>query len=266
MQPPKQHSGQHNLIFPFWGVTGYFPAWFPTTDRYMVSAAALWSDQRGKFVRRSYPEPGKRMFLDCGGYKFFMMSGQYPYRPDHYIALARHYNPLAVASMDYPCEPEIVRSAGLFSNADRIAATLDFLAYLSKANLPGLVPVIQGYTIDERVYCLEAIIKRGLTRRLMAIGSLCVVESVSQIERIIAALTEVWPVGKFHLFGVKSSYFENRQTAHETVFSFDTSAWRFAPGSNGENRYPNHDQEERRFFAYRQRCLARLNCAGRQIG
>ena len=40
--------------------------------------------------------------------------------------------------------------------ADRIEATLDHLAWFTEhATWPGMVPVIQGYTIPERLHCLE---------------------------------------------------------------------------------------------------------------
>jgi hypothetical protein len=255
-------------VVPFWGVSGHFPGWFPDRDFYLVSAAGLWSRRRGKFIKRSYPSPRTRMFVDSGGFSFFSSSGDYPFGPDEYLRLIEHpyygYRPLAWASLDYPCEPETARADGLTSNLERIEATLDYLAYFTeRSTWPGLVPVVQGYTVDERLYCLEQMARRGLTRPFMAIGSLCSLTSESEIDQAIAAVGSLaadmlpFPVA-WHVFGVKLSYFTLRQPMGlPYVFSFDTAAWGL--GETGEAKNPKGDAEKRlRFFRYRDKVLPRL--------
>lgn len=247
---------------PFWGINGHFPGWFPPRDFYLVSAAGLWWGCRGKVVRRSYPSPRTRMFLDSGGFSFFSKRGDYPFKPDQYLQLVEHpyygYRPLLWAALDYPCEPEIVRSSSAQSNLDRIEATLDNLAYLKKkATWPGLVPVVQGYTLEERLYCLERMASADLTSSYMAMGSLCALPDVKRIDEIVVAVGShakkilrhpvVW-----HLFGVKTSYFELKEArGRPYVFSFDTAAWEL--GKAGETRNAKGQAEQqRRFFRYRQ--------------
>jgi hypothetical protein len=208
------------------------------------------------------------MFLDSGGFSFFSRCGDYPFSPDEYLRLVEHpyygYQPLAWASLDYPCEEDTRRRHGLMSNLERIEATLDYLAWFTEhATWPGMVPVVQGYTIDERLYCLEEMARRGLAKPFMAIGSLCACRSQHEIDRIVTAVGSAavtilsFPVS-WHLFGVKLSYLSLRGVnSLPFVFSFDTAAWEL--GGTGERRNARGTEEEReRFFRYRDKVLPRL--------
>ena len=252
---------------PFWGICGHYPRWFPKREFYLVSAAGLWWDCRGKVVRRRYPSPRTRMFLDGGGFTFFSKQGDYPFSPDEYLKLVEHpyygYRPLLWAALDYPCEPEIVRSSQ--SNLDRIEATLDHLSYLKRyATHEGMVPVVQGYTLDERFHCLDRMASAGLTSSFMAIGSLCALPDVKKIDEIVTAIGDYaeknlsHPVA-WHLFGVKTSYFKlTNSTGWPYVFSFDTAAWEL--GNAGETKNARGQAElEFRFHRYRDRISEILN-------
>jgi hypothetical protein len=126
-----------------------------------------------------------------------------------------------------------------------------------------MVPVVQGYTIPERLYCLEEMARRGLGARLMAIGSLCALKSQRTIYDVVttlgAAAAELFPFRvQFHLFGVKLSYL-NLQGARGLghVFSLDTAAWEL--GDTGETRNARGTAEaKRRFFRYRDKVLPLL--------
>ena len=247
---------------PFWGVNGHFPGYVPRKDFYLVSAASLWSRQRGKFIKRSYPDARTRMFLDSGGFSFFSRQGDYPFSPSDYLRLVEHpyygYQPLLWAGLDYPCEAGVERGncLGLENNQERMEATLEHLEYLTRVHRwPGLVPVIQGYSIEERLWCLEEMALRGLGARLMAIGSLCCIKSERLIDNIVTVLGLAaremfhFPV-LFHLFGVKLGYLSGHRQGLGFVFSFDTAAWEL--GQRGETRNAKGPgEEERRFWRYR---------------
>ena len=218
--------GGYKMVIPFWGITGHFSAWLD--GFYLVSAAGLWNRKRGKFVRRSYPDTRKRMFLDSGGFSFFRKFAAYPFTPDDYLALVRHYQPLVYASLDYPCEPD---TAGSWTNEERIEATLDHLAYLKRADVAGLLPVVQGYTTSERLFCMDEMLKRGLWAGYVGVGSLCALRSVKQIAETVGVLADNAPDGThFHLFGVKLDYFQKYEPP-SCVLSADTAAWSFGRGS-----------------------------------
>lgn len=207
------------------------------------------------------------MFLDSGGFSFFSKAGDYPFSPDDYLQLVEHpyygYQPLLWASLDYPCEPDTCRSHNLSSNMDRIEATLDHLEYFTKKSTwPGLVPVVQGYTIDERLYCLEQMVRKNLTSSFMAIGSLCAQKSLVKIDEIVTVVGgQAEKMGlniAWHLFGVKTSYFQTARTGMKYVFSFDTAAWSL--GRRGESKNANGQAEkQKRFFRYYENVRAVLS-------
>jgi hypothetical protein len=215
------------------------------------------------------------MFLDSGGFSFFSKYSDYPFSLDDFLELVQHpyygYWPLLWAPLDYPCEPAVQRD-NLISNADRIEATIDNLAYLSrKATHPGLVPVVQGYTLGERLRCCEEIFRRGLNRSLMAVGSLCALPNVSTITEIVKGLSWAFPGQRWHLFGVKLSYFSKLGRVPQSVFSFDTAAWSIG----SERKNPRYDEQAGRFFAYRSKVEVlfagrhnlikpTLNCVGQE--
>jgi len=253
-------TGQHNLIYPFWGIDGDYRNWFPKNELYLVSAASLWSNKRKKFIKRSYPLPRNRMFLDCGGYSFFSKYSKYPFTPEEYFKLVSHnyygYGPLVWASMDYPCEGTVNRG-NLLSNGDRIMATVDYLKYFTRKDFSGLLPVIQGYTIPERLFCFEKILQFGLQKPYMAIGSLCACNSVKMIDDIILnlgrfAVASIPNFRGFHLFGVKLDWLSYAKESKQYVFSIDTSAWRYFGAKSGKI-FPSRQEEECRFFGYRER-------------
>jgi hypothetical protein len=235
------------------GFSGHFPDWVPTDDFYLISAASLWSEERGTFIRRSYPRPRVRMFLDSGGFTFFSRWGDYPFSRDEYMGLVEHYDPLLWASLDYPCEPGVCRSHNQ-TNYDRIERTLDNLAYFSTRQKWGMIPVVQGYTLDERRYCVREMLRRGLAREYMALGSLCILRSPREIDNIIWQLSLECETGglspKWHLLGVKLDYFKLKNAlGMPWVWSFDTAAWSI--GLSNESRNAQGQEElARRYHRY----------------
>jgi hypothetical protein len=241
-----------NKPIALWGITGHYPGWFPKLEMYLVSAAALWSAERGKFIRRRYPDAPRRMFLDSGGFSFFARNGDYPFTRQQYVDLVDHYQPLLWASLDYPCEPSVHRSHK--SNRDRIKATLNHLEWFTQQHRWGLMPVVQGYTPTERVACLTEMARRQLATPYMAIGSLCIIRNVQQIHANVSALTAAardllpFPV-HWHLLGVKLDYIRRHHNEASGVWSFDTAAWGI--GLQGETRNTNNQTErQRRFWRY----------------
>ena len=233
----------------FWGVDKHFPK-FLENEYFLVSAATLWSSERGKFIRRSYN--GKRMFLDGGGFSLFSKYGDYPFTREEFLALERHYKPLAWVPMDYPCEPHTKRQEGLFTNLDRIEATLENLKWFSRFDDGGLIPVVQGYSLEERLYCLDRIMSMSLQKRLMAIGSLCALPNGGAIDEIVTAIGKA-AHGRgimFHLFGVTLNFLK-REVINSWPYwlSVDTSAWQY---------YASYKELESRYQQYKPKIEAYL--------
>jgi len=218
-------------------------------ENVLVSAGSLWSTQRGKFVRRT-PPAHTRFFLDSGGFTCLNRFGDYPWSLEDYLSLIWHYKPDYVATMDYPCEPEINRriylgsseqSKALETNKERIRATVDNATWLLEQDVPApttVVPVIQGYTLEEYLSCIDLYERRGVFDIVdyVAIGSMCRRGAEKEIERLVVALTDyVWSTHsdvRFHLFGLKLSALK-RKAIFDRTHSVDSAAWSLNPGRGG---------------------------------
>lgn len=196
---------------------GLNPRWqmykfLPTGLNVMFSAAGFWDDWNGEWRRSA---KFKRSFglrwLDSGGFTMLNRYGDYPFSVINYANLIIWLKPHYYAIMDYPCEPEITRSLGLMSNKDRIEATVKNAVALTEweNQIPGqMVPVIQGYTLDEYLHCLELYNKVDLIRDYMAVGSMCRRISNEELGRLIPGIyyaAQKLGCSKLHFFGLKLS-------------------------------------------------------------
>jgi len=135
--------------------------------------------------------------------------GDFPFTPTAYMNLVAFLQPHYYASMDYPCEPGISRKLGLTSNAERIRATVLNTAAIVEweSHVPGqLVPVIQGYTLDEYRHCIDLYHQTGLVRPYMAVGSMCRRISSADLHALIPGIAEhAQQAGarRLHFFGLK---------------------------------------------------------------
>jgi len=216
-------------------------------ENVMVSAGSLWSIQCGKFIRRN-PPAHTRFFLDSGGFNCLNRFGNYPWSRSDYLDLIWHYEPDYVATMDYPCEPEINRkivdnsgSCALESNKKRIKRTVENANWLLDQDLPSsttIVPVIQGFTFDDYCSCIELYKEQGVFDFVdyFAVGSMCRRVHVREIEKLVLAITDyVWsthPECYFHFFGLKLSALK-RKAVFDRIFSIDSSAWSLNPCRGG---------------------------------
>lgn len=216
-------------LSPRWN---YAP-WIQPGTHLMYSAAAFWTGDGWR--RERFPKQAGMRWLDSGGYLLLNRYGRYPFSADNLANLVSHLQPDYYASKDYPCEPNISRGmAGLMTNEERIRATV--LAAVEQAELetlvgsrPQLVPVIQGYTLDEYVFCLDLYREAGLLRPYMAVGSMCRRASSSELERLLPALHDyAKSLGVYwlHLFGLRLSRQVRAVSAY--IWSQDSAAVFFA--------------------------------------
>lgn len=160
---------------------------------------------------KKFPKKAGRRFLDSGGYSLLNKHGEYPFSVENYANLQAALGADFFASMDLPCEPDISRALGLLSNKDRIAATVQNALDLIDLDgmVPGqVVPVIQGYTLDEYAYCIDLYKKAGAVRDFMAVGSMCRRISSEEILELIPGIYDYAAncgVKKLHFFGLKLS-------------------------------------------------------------
>ena len=101
---------KHFFLVADWGAHYYLDV-----PNIMLSAGSVWDTKKNwNLSRTRLPEVIQRVIVDSGGFAFFSRWGDYPFSLEKYLELVYHIkdkHPLyRVATLDYPCEPEINRS------------------------------------------------------------------------------------------------------------------------------------------------------------
>lgn len=247
-----------NLFF-----MGLNPRWqmykfLPDGLNVMFSAAGFWDNdtrewRRGGKFKKSFG----LTWLDCGGFTILNQYGNYPFSIVNYANLIARLKPNYYATMDYPCEPEISRSLGLMSNQERIEATVKNAVKVAvwEGQLKGtMVPVIQGYSLDEYLHCLNLYNEAGLIRDYMAVGSMCRRISDKELACLIPGIYhEAQRLGcsKLHFFGLKLS--PTLEIYDEMIYSRDSAVAldSYNPvlrAQRGGRRFPRGQQEKQVVF------------------
>ena len=213
-----------------WGAHNYL-----TVPNIMLSAGSIATTNGKKWnmTRTRLPEGfPDQLILDSGGYSFFSRWGDYPFSIEDYVSLAHllqdQYPLYRVATLDYPCEPDINRSH-LMTNEDRITKTVynAVSCYDADKTLPWL-PVIQGYTLDEYLHCVDLYNEAGIISDYWAVGSLC--SRKGELRSIKYLLTNLKELAlsnvKVHAFGLNIPYIKDPQI-FDLLYSSDSAAWTF---------------------------------------
>ena len=168
--------------------------------------------------------------LDSGGFTVLNKTGTWSMTPNAYVDLVRLYrseigNLQWAAPQDWMCE-EIVLSKSGFSIPQHQALTVYNFETLRNIapDLP-FVPVVQGYTLDDYLRCLELYNKRGfdLTReKLVAVGTLCRRQHTTEATNILKTLHSLGL--KTHAFGYKM---RGLPLVKDFIKSSDSLAWSF---------------------------------------
>jgi len=213
-----------------WGSKHYL-----ITPNVMISAGSTYHPKKKGFAlsRTNLPDDTtKKLFLDSGGFSLLSQYADYPFSIEEYIQLA-HYikdnNLLTlIATMDYPCESEINRTQ-LHTNEERIQKTVDnaVACYDADISLPW-VPVIQGYTIDEYLTCLDLYYESGIESFYWAIGSICSRKGHNlQMRNIVVTIAKrLEPECKLHAFGLGIKFLYDPQI-FSNIYSSDSAAWNY---------------------------------------
>jgi len=93
------------------------------------------------------------------------------------------------------------------------------------------LPVIQGFTIQEYLYCIERYEKNGLIAPYMGVGSVCRRGSTSEIAKILSIIKGELPNVKLHGFGVKKSVLD--LIPNNLLHSIDTAAYMYGKKIDG---------------------------------
>lgn len=220
----------------------------PSAARHFARACISVNRVRG---RRS-PVPCQSWIMDSGAFTELSIHGRYRHGPEEYAAEVNRLaalNPgLEVAvSQDWMCEPWIVEKTGL-SVAEHQRRTIEWYdALLGLIRGPALMPVLQGYRVEDY---LDHVAQYGARLRpgmLVSVGSVCKRNGVvAQIEAVLSAIHLRRPDLRLHGFGVKTTALGSG-IVRECLYSADSIAWSFAARRQG--RDPNDWREAAAFAA-----------------
>lgn len=241
---------------------GLNPRWqmykfLPSGINVMYSAAGFWND--GEWRRRKFKRSFGLRFLDSGGYLMLLKYGHYPFSVVNYANLVARLGPHYYATMDFACEPDLIDQAktSLKTIKERMSATVQNAVALAEweNQLPGqLVPVIQGYSIDDYLECLGMHSDAGTIRDYMAVGSMCRRTDSAEIQNIISVLGKEarrHNVTKLHYFGLKLSPdlapVSDLIWSRDSAVALDSYSQSLRDERDGR-RWPRGQQEKRAAF------------------
>ena len=197
-----------------------------------VGVPLFVSDRRLRRYRQ-LPKAVAPWALDSGGFTELATYGTWANGPTPaaYARRVRRYrdeigNLLWAAPQDWMCEPFITAKTGL-SVVEHQARTIGNLIEL-RAAAPDLpwVPVVQGFTVDEYLTCVDRYHRAGIdlsTEPLVGLGSVCRRQATNEAAHIVDQLRTAG-VRRLHGFGVKVTGLL-RYGHHLT--SADSLAWSF---------------------------------------
>lgn len=180
------------------------------------------------------PTCSKTLFVDSGGFPSSFLYNGYNRSDDEYLYFVKKSNAAYFALRDYPCEPQILKKYDVTAK-DQILRTvnhhiklLDLIEDFDISAKP--VPVIQGWEIDDYLFCIDIFREHGLIENgfdYVAIGSLCRRHAIHQIRKIILTVrNELRSSIKLHCFGTKISVLKDL-AVWRAVYSVDSGAWDF---------------------------------------
>ncbi len=166
--------------------------------------------------------------LDSGGFSELSLFGRWTVPAAQYIREVRQFIAeigclAGSCQQDWMCEPEMIEKTGLSVSEHQRRTVNNFLLLKDKAaDLPG-IPVLQGWTRDQYLRCLDLFDRAGVDLRQEArvgLGSVCRRQDTDEAEQLI---TELAGLGlNLHAFGFSTRGLER---SYEHLVSSDSMAW-----------------------------------------
>jgi queuine/archaeosine tRNA-ribosyltransferase len=175
------------------------------------------------------------LFIDSGGYTLLKSGKGHPPKEKYQTYLQR-WQPDLFALRDYPCEPDLLDDLGetVESHQEKTAhdhaEMLDMIGELNgKA-----VSVLQGWTVDDYLRCIELFDDYGIPMNFVGVGSVCRRNSEREIRSVLTAIRRQLPDAHLHAFGVKTSVLRYRGVA-DLIDSADSLAYSYATRWNHDS-------------------------------
>lgn len=242
----------------YYGLTNYSQLKRLPRDLDILVSARMLIKMNTSSVAYRYISEFRSVILDSGAFGSAFWDGGYTYSLDDYLEIVDRVQPDYWVSMDYPCEPNIMRD---LPTRARIIKSVENTKILNAAPFPGFLPVIQGWEVADYLYCVELMKQYQLIKPVMGIGSICRRGKQAPIVEIIRHISEGLPGIKFHAFGVKINTLRyNNGEILNYLHSIDTAAWQFNEKDElGGWRPRTHQEISRRLVGYREKLNKKIH-------
>lgn len=199
------------------------------TQRWFDLAVPLFVSRRTLAEKKRLPKAKERWALDSGGFTELSLYGEWRTSENQYAEdvqrFADEMGELTwVAPMDWMCEPFMLKKTGLPLYEHQMKTVENFTRLRQRLG-PIVVPVLQGWELDDYMRCVEYYEKYGVDLRaepLIGVGSVCRRQDTGEATRIFRELAELGL--NLHGFGVKLA---GLQLYDEHLTSCDSMAWSF---------------------------------------
>jgi len=199
----------------------HMPSWLPKTT------IPLFISHRRLKTYKTIPKAKGTWALDSGGFTELSMYGKWETTPHTYIDAINRYQEAGglqwAAPQDWMCEPWITAKTG-FTVLEHQKRTIDNYLLLNEHLGNLIIPVIQGWNIDDYHQCIQMYADNGINlaeHPTVGLGSVCRRQATTQIGDIITNLTNQYHL-KLHGFGVKT---EGIRQFGWQLTSADSMAW-----------------------------------------
>lgn len=177
--------------------------------------------------------------MDSGAFTEISQHGRYRHTVAEYAAEILRWshdpNLVAAVAQDWMCEPFIVAKTGL-SVLEHQRLTIERFDELRRlVNRVYIMPVLQGYTVDDYLRHLKMYGCRLPQGAYVGVGSVCKRNTnIAAVEHILTAIKDLRPDLRLHGFGLKTTALSSG-IVQECLYSADSMAWSFAARRQGRN-------------------------------
>lgn len=202
----------------------HMPSWLERVDFPLFVSRTRLSG------RRTLPRARAPWALDSGGFTQLDKTGIWSITPAEYVDEVRRYrdgigNLVWAAPMDWMCEPRVRARTGLSVGEHQRRTVANYLTLRDLAPDLPFIPVLQGWTLDDYLRCVDLYQTAGVDLAvlpLVGLGSVCRRQATSEIGAIVSALATAGIA--LHGFGVKT---DGLRSYSAYLTSADSMAWSY---------------------------------------
>lgn len=216
---------------PYFYLGTHEPSWLARPEFGGSWPTPLFVSHRRLIRYKTLPRARTPWALDSGGFTELSMHGEWTVHPVDYAKAVRRYHDQIgcmewAAPQDWMCEPWILAKTGLTVQDHQLRTVANYLDLMYEDPCLPWVPVLQGWTLDDYLRCVDLYEIAGVdltVEPLVGLGSVCRRQNTDAAVDIIRALNKRG-INRLHGFGFKTT---GLRAAHQLLESSDSMAWSF---------------------------------------